>query len=51
MHGSKMQDVDCGRDDQLSDSEIVIGDPANKALALPKPDHQKSVMFGIFAFF
>ena len=51
MHGSKMQDVDCGRGDQQSDSEIVIGDPANKALALPKPDHQKPVMFGISASF
>ena len=51
MRGSKMQDVDCGRYNQLSDSEIVIGDPAKKALALLKPDHQKSVMLGICTFF
>ena len=41
VHGSKMQDVDCGRSNQLSDSEIVIGDPAKEALASLKPDHQK----------
>ena len=42
MPGSEMQDVDCGRSNQLPDSEIVIGDPAKKALlALLKPDHQK----------
>jgi len=50
--GSKMQDVDCGRSNQLPDSEIVIGDPAKKTLlALLKPDHQKSVMLGIRTFF
>ena len=33
MRGSKMQDVDCGRSNQLSDSEIIIEDPAEKVLA------------------
>ena len=51
MHGSKIQDVDCGRSNQLSDSKIVIGDPAKKAVALLKPDHQKLLMLGIHAFF
>ena len=50
MRCSKMQNVDCGRSNQLSVSEIVIADPAKKALALLKPDHQKSVMLGIRAF-
>ena len=39
MRGIKLQDVDCGRDNQLSDSNIVIGDPARKALASLTPDH------------
>ena len=51
MCDSKMQGVDCGRSNQLSDSEIVIGDPAKEALTLLKPDHQTSVMLGIRAFF
>ena len=51
MRGSRIQDVDCGRSNQLSDSEIVIGDPARKAVGLLKPDHQKSVMLAIRAFF
>ena len=51
IRGSKMQSANCGRGNQLSDSEIVIGDPAKKVLALLKRDHQKSVMLGIHAFF
>ena len=37
MRGSKMQDIDCGRRNQLYDSEIVIGDPAKKACSRRNP--------------
>lgn len=52
LSGSKLQDVDCGRGNQLFDSDIVIGDPAKKALPSwsLKPDYRKSVMLGIRAF-
>ena len=48
--GSDLVSIDCNANNQLSDSNISLGDASKKALALLKPEQRKSVLFGICTF-
>ena len=49
--GSDLVSIDYSANNQLPDSDISIRDATKKALAQLKPEHRKSVLVGIRAFY